>query len=122
MTFAGTPAAMTLGGIVPVTTLPAPMIVLSPILDPFRTSEPMPTHTSFPMTTGWSPSSTETVLRLEGGHCWWKSESTMTTFAATMVPSPIWILRRQVMEVPFNATSSPMTISALGIVRNLQGE
>jgi len=51
MTRHGLPAAMTLGGMSRVTTLPAPMIELSPIVTPLRTIDRVPMKTFRPIFT-----------------------------------------------------------------------
>lgn len=48
----GFPAAITLQGISPATTLPAPIIVLSPILLPFKIMDLVPINTFFPIMVG----------------------------------------------------------------------
>ena len=45
MIFAGLPAAMALAGISPVTTLPAPMMLFSPMVTPLHTMALSPIHT-----------------------------------------------------------------------------
>jgi hypothetical protein len=47
--FAGTPLTVTPAGTSFVTTAPAPMMALSPIVTPGRINAPMPINTSFPM-------------------------------------------------------------------------
>nr|WP_292426069.1 hypothetical protein [Methanoregula sp.] len=51
------------------------------------------------------------IPSLIGGHGLWKSLSIMMTFGAIMVPDPMVIaLPRDVIEVPFSPTSSPISI------------
>ena len=52
MTRAGTPAANELAGMLLVTTLPAPMTQLSPIVTPGHTTTFAPNQQSLPMVTG----------------------------------------------------------------------
>ena len=51
-TFAGTPAATVLAGMSPVTTAPAPITALSPMVTPCRIVALEPTQTFFPKTIG----------------------------------------------------------------------
>lgn len=52
MTLQGFPPAMTSGGIFFITTEPAAIILLSPIVTPFRIIQFVPINTSFPILTG----------------------------------------------------------------------
>ncbi len=54
MIFAGLPAATTLSGRFLVTTEPAPMTTLFPMLIPGRMVVPPPIHTSLPIVTGFA--------------------------------------------------------------------
>src|SRR5687768_12216829 len=60
----GLPTAMTPAGMSRVTTLPAPMVVSSPMVTPGQRIAPPPIHTLLPMVTG--PASSAPVARVAG--------------------------------------------------------
>lgn len=76
----GFPAAMTSAGISLVTTLPAPMTLLRPMVTPFMTVDPAPSQTLSSITMGrGSP---------ERGSPGCQSESVMSVLAPQRIPPP----------------------------------
>src|SRR5262249_34406556 len=96
-TRAGFPATITSAGTLLVTTAPAPTIVRSPILTPFRITAPLQIQTSSPITTGELASGGQGDVRRRIASVGWPSESETYTFPARRQYLPIridWLTRR----------------------------
>lgn len=85
-TLAGFPAAMEFGGMLEVTTLPAPITVLSPISTPLRIRHRVPTKTSLPIEIGFVRGEAA-----ESKGTGWKSVSAIMQSPPIKVRSPIRI-------------------------------